>query len=101
MIKAIKDHELEKYDLVMRAWALDEPLVAKQVEKVDRARFEYIKTLFSEMGFKGVELEMRSMIFQTYHSLSEALHGTFFKENREIELSYVDVNLYTSWTIII
>ena len=82
LMQGIRNFQLEKYDLVMRAWALDEPLVAKQVEKVDRVRFEYIKTLFSEMGFKGAELEMRSMIFQTYHSLSEALHGTFFKENR-------------------
>jgi len=32
-MQTIKDHELEKYDIVVRAWALDEPLVAKQVEK--------------------------------------------------------------------
>jgi AcrR family transcriptional regulator len=82
LMQAIKNSQLEKYDLVMRAWALDEPLVAKQVEKVDQLRFEYIKSLFSKMGFKGAELEMRSMIFQTYHSLSNALQGTLFEENR-------------------
>ncbi len=70
------------FGLVMRAWALDEPLVARQVEKVDQLRFEYIKSLFSEMGFKGAELKMRSMLFQAYHSLSYALKGTFFEENR-------------------
>ena len=82
LMQAIKNYQLEKYDIVMRAWALDEPLVAKQVEKVDRLRFEYIKSLFSEMGFKGAELKMRSMLFQAYHSLSNALTGTFFEENR-------------------
>lgn len=82
LMQAIKDHELERYDIVMRAWALDEPLVAVQVEKVDRIRFEYIKSLFVEMGFTGDDLEMRSMIFQAYHSLSNALQGTLFKENR-------------------
>ena len=82
LMQAIKDHELEKYDIVMRAWALDEPLVAEQVEKVDKARFEYIKSVFAEMGFTGDELEIRSMIFQVYHSLSNAMQGSIFEKNR-------------------
>ena len=82
LMQAIKDYELERYDIVMRAWALDEPLVAVQVEKVDRIRFKYIKSIFVEMGFTGSELEMRSMLFQAYHSLSNALQGTLFKEKR-------------------
>ena len=82
LMRAIKDHELEKYDLVMRAWALDEPLVAEAVGKVDRARFEYIKSVFAEIGFTGNELETRSMIFQVYHSMSNALQGSFFYKNR-------------------
>jgi AcrR family transcriptional regulator len=82
LMQAIKDHELEKYDIVMRAWALDEPLVAEQVEKVDKARFEYIKSVFAEMGFTGDELEVRSMIFQVYHSMSIAMQGSFFERNR-------------------
>ncbi len=82
LMQTIKDHKLEKYDIVMRAWALDEPLVAVQVEKVDKVRFEYIKSIFAEMGFTGDELETRSMIFQVYHSLSIAMQGSFFKKNR-------------------
>ena len=82
LMQAIKDHKLEKYDIVMRAWALDEPLVAVQVEKVDKVRFEYIKSVFAEMGFTGDELETRSMIFQVYHSLSIAMQGSFFENNR-------------------
>ena len=81
-MQTIKDQKLEKYDVVMRAWALDEPLVAEQVEKVDQVRFEYIKSVFSEMGFTGDELEVRSMIFQVYHSLSIAMQGSFFEKNR-------------------
>jgi AcrR family transcriptional regulator len=82
LMQTIKDQKLEKYDVVMRAWALDEPLVAEQVEKVDQIRFEYIKSVFSEMGFTGDELEVRSMIFQVYHSLSIAMQGSFFEKNR-------------------
>jgi AcrR family transcriptional regulator len=82
LMQAIKDHKLEKYDVVMRAWALDEPLVAVQVENVDKVRFEYIKSVFTEMGFTGDELEIRSMIFLVYHSLSIAMQGSFFEKNR-------------------
>ena len=31
VLQAIKAHKLEKYDIEMRAWTLDEPLVAVQV----------------------------------------------------------------------
>jgi len=82
LMQQIKDDDLAKYDIVIRAWALDEPLVAEMVEKVDRERFEYIKSLFAEMGFTGNELEVRTILFQAYHSLSPALHGTFFEESR-------------------
>jgi AcrR family transcriptional regulator len=82
MMQTIKDQELDKYDIMMRVWALDEPLVAEQVEKVDKARFEYIKSVFVEMGFTGDELETRSMIFQVYHSMSNAMQGSFFEKKR-------------------
>jgi len=81
LIQRIQKDDLPKYDIVMRAWALDEPLVAEQVERVDRERYEYIKSLFVEMGFTGNDLEMRTMIFQAYHSLSPALFGALFEEN--------------------
>jgi AcrR family transcriptional regulator len=82
MMQTIKDQELDKYDIMMRAWALDEPLVAEQVEKVDKARSEYIRSIFAEMGFIGDELEIRAMIFQVYHSMSNAMQGSFFEKNR-------------------
>jgi len=82
LMQTIKSQEIDRYDIVMRSWALDEPLVAEQVEKVDKARFEYIKSVFADIGFTGDELELRSMIFQVYHSLSIALQGSFFEKNR-------------------
>lgn len=82
LMRIIRESDLEKYDLVMRVWALDEPLVAEQVEKVDMLRYEFVRSLFSEIGFVGEELEMRTMLFQAFHSVSNALKGRFFDENR-------------------
>ena len=82
LMQIIRENELERYDIVMRAWALDEPLVAKEVERVDLMRHDFVKSLFAEMGFEGEELEMRTLLFQTFHSFNSALQGSFFEENR-------------------
>ena len=82
LMEMIRNRNLESYDTVMRAWALDEPLVAEQVNKVDHTRFKFVKTLFAEIGFTGEELEMRTMVFLVFHSLGSALQGSFFEESR-------------------
>ncbi len=58
-----------KYDISMRAWAAQEPEVAKIVKKVDKQRFVFVRSLFAELGFKGQELEMRTRTFVVFHSL--------------------------------
>ena len=82
LMQIIRENELERYDIVMRAWALDEPLVAQEVERVDLMRYEFVKSLFLEMGFEGDELEVRTVVFQAFHSFSNALRGKFFDEHR-------------------
>ena len=58
-----------KYDVSMRAWAAQEPEVARIVKKVDEQRFAFVRSLFVELGFKGKELEMRTKTFVVFHSL--------------------------------
>ena len=58
-----------KYDVSMRAWAAQEPEVARIVKKVDEQRFNFVRSLFIELGFKGLELEMRTRTFVVFHSL--------------------------------
>ncbi len=58
-----------KYDVSMRAWAAQEPEVARIVKKVDEQRFTFVRSLFVELGFKGQELEMRTRTFVVFHSL--------------------------------
>jgi AcrR family transcriptional regulator len=58
-----------KYDVSMRAWAAQEPEVARIVKNVDKQRFTFVRSLFVELGFKGQELEMRTRTFVVFHSL--------------------------------
>lgn len=78
----IRENKLERYGIVMRAWGMDDPVVAQEVERVDLKGYEFVKSLFSEMGFEGDELEMRTILFQAFHSVSNAFEGKFFEENR-------------------
>ena len=58
-----------KYDVSMRAWAAQEPEVARIVKKVDKQRYAFVRSIFVELGFKGQELEMRTRTFVVFHSL--------------------------------
>lgn len=75
----IRKKRLNQYDMVMRAWALDDPLIAEQVEVVDENRFLFVKSLFTEMGFDEDEAEMRTTVFQAYHSANNIIYSASFK----------------------
>ena len=64
----ILDYELTRYEIAMRQWALQDAGAARAVKKVNRLRLNYIRNAFSEIGFKGEALEMRTMLFTCYHS---------------------------------
>ena len=69
LMKYLFHKDFGKYDIAMRAWAAQEPVVARIVKKVDKQRFAFVRSLFAELGFKGQELEMRTRTFVVFHSL--------------------------------
>ena len=83
---AVKDYG--KYDLAMRAWAAQEPQVARIVREVDKRRLSFVRSLFLEMGFRGKELEMRARTFLCFHSLEL---GIFYRGTKKERLELVKV----------
>lgn len=79
LMQAIDEEGLGKYDIPIRAWAAQEPTVARVVKKVDKARLSMVRQLFTDMGFTGNELEMRVTTFATFHSLE---HGLFYRPSK-------------------
>ena len=45
-------HDLAKYDLAFRTWALTEPLAARACRQVNRVRLDFLRQIFRELGFK-------------------------------------------------
>ena len=76
LIEIVFEDELSRYDIVMRSWALHEPHVYQVVKKVDDFRYQFIRELFSQMGFKGDDLEVRSQICASYFSLEKGFLAT-------------------------
>jgi AcrR family transcriptional regulator len=90
LVEAVFSEKVGRYDLVMRVWAAREPEVARVVKKVDEERFEFVRSLFSEMGFRGRELENRTRLFVCYMA---GEHVTFVKESREKQREEMKVRL--------
>ena len=76
LMKFVLENDLGRYDIVMRSWALHEPQVNQVVKKVDHIRLLFVRRLFSQMGFEGDELEVRSQIFASYLSLEKGFLAT-------------------------
>jgi AcrR family transcriptional regulator len=63
----IVDQDLTRYDLAFRSWAREDAMVAREVERVYARRMEYIGSIFSQAGFRGEELAMRTRLFACYY----------------------------------
>jgi AcrR family transcriptional regulator len=78
----ILEHDLAKYDMVIRNWANHDPTAAKAVRRVTRMRLDFLRSIFSELGFRGRQLEMRTRLFVCYHSLEQNTFNDLSKDER-------------------
>ena len=70
--RVIAEQKLARYDLSICAWSQHDRTAANAVRKVYRRRYEYIRSIFSELGFRGAELEMRTRLYVAYHTWERA-----------------------------
>ncbi len=88
----VHDFGLTRYELSIRQWALRDKDAARSVRKVNQIRRDFVGKAFSELGFKGDELEMRTMLFVGYVSMEEPMFREISRKrrreliNRRVEL---------------
>lgn len=78
----ILDHNLAKYDLAIRDWAANDSAAARVVRRVYRMRLDFVRSIFSDMGFRGRQLEMRTRLFVAYHIWEETTFDDLTKDER-------------------
>lgn len=91
----ILEYDLVRYELPIRQWALQDADVARATRRVNRIRLDFTRSAFSELGFKGDDLEMRSMLFVCYHTWESPMFREIPRKRRR-ELIARRLDLLTS-----
>ena len=78
----VVDHDLARYDLAIRQWALEDALTARTVKNVDRLRVDFVRAAFAELGFTGDDLEMRTLLFVCYQTWEASMFTELSRERR-------------------
>ena len=75
VMKMIEHYDLDRFEVPMRAWADHDPEATECVKQVYAIRFKFIKSIFSEMGFRGADLDMRVRLWLCYATNGKAMYG--------------------------
>ena len=78
----ILKYDLTRYEIPIRQWALQDAGAARAVRRVNRTRLDFVGEAFSELGFTGDDLDMRSMLFVCYHSWESPMFREISRKRR-------------------
>jgi AcrR family transcriptional regulator len=90
----ILEHDLGRYDMAIRQWALTDAEAARAVRKVNRIRLDFLRDAFRELGFTGDDLDMRAMLFLCYQTWESSTFREISRKRRR-ELIVKRINLLT------
>lgn len=82
VMKMIEEYQLDRFEVHMRAWADHDPKAAKIVGAVYQKRFEFISSIFAEMGFTGKDLEMRTRLWLCHATHGKSMFGKIIQEEQ-------------------
>lgn len=81
LTQAIHDLELNHYELLIRTISFEYPETRDAIEKVDRRRIDTLRKLFTEIGFEGMECEMRARVYVTAISQERSILNALPEED--------------------
>ena len=68
LMRHLRGLKTKRVEVALRAWAENDSVVAEGVRLTDEKRYDYVRQIFREMGFRGADLEVRTRIFVLYNS---------------------------------
>ena len=90
--KMVEEHDLSRYDLVIFTWAKNDPIAKTVMDKVIKIRYDFIRMQFSDLGFEGDALEMRTMHFVAYHfGASVMFESTSSRKRNRLRKLHIDM----------
>lgn len=85
LMRAIRHEHAADYDVAFRAWAQNDQIAAKIVQRVDKIRLDHIHGLFKQMGIKGMDAENRTRLL-LYYEMAEPMMFVKSSKAREEKL---------------
>jgi AcrR family transcriptional regulator len=82
IIHMVKDLDLNSHDAAVLTWADQDLRARKAFDRVYAGRCEFLRPIFSELGFEGDDLETRTRIFVSYVSWENRLFPRASKRKR-------------------
>jgi AcrR family transcriptional regulator len=79
----ILELDLTRYEIGIRQFALGNKSALRAVTKANNLRGDFIRKAFSELGFNGDDLEMRTMLFACYHTWEASMFPGFSRKRRK------------------
>ena len=79
MLDALLDHWVHE----IRQFALRNERASRAVKKSNNLRVDFIRDAFSEIGFAGDDLEMRTMLFACYHTWEASMFQGISRKRRK------------------
>jgi len=73
LARTIRQRGASRYDVRVRAWALEDPRVRALVRQVDEERLAFIRSQFEALGFDELEAESRARQFLYYEMAEPAV----------------------------
>ena len=81
----IVDHDLVRFEIGIRQWAMNDKRAARAVRLVNRRRLDFARQALGEIGFSGDDVEVRAMLFVCYHTWEAPMFPeTSRKRRREL-----------------
>ncbi len=66
IMRIVRDYELNRYEAAIFVWSQSDPAARETFDRAFKIRVKFVGNLFAELGFEGVEIEMRAQLFVGY-----------------------------------
>jgi len=75
--------DLTRYEIGIRQFSLADESALRKVKRAYKLRMDFIRKAFSDLGFSGDDLEMRTMLFACYHTWEASMFPDVSRKRRK------------------
>ena len=83
LMTIITEEKVGRYEAAIRAWSMHDEMAKATLRKVDKQRLKYITSVFTDIGFKKADAEIRARMMLHYQVAEQGIFLNDSKEKRK------------------